>query len=231
MTATELRRVYSERYESSLKPLAERIAEYLASCLSYCERIDRLTARAKDIDSFLTKAAKIEDGRAKYDDPINQIQDQVGARIITFYISDVDIIADAVESYCRPIESRTMVPESDSEFGYFGKHYVLLLPTDVIWESEKGLHPPFFELQIKTLFQHAWSQANHDLGYKAHVALTSQQKRKIAFSSAQAWGADQIFDQLRVELRDGTSTPDRLNTVPARNSPAYRMDGTGEGSD
>ena len=227
MSAADLRQTYQARYDKSLKPLAARVLEYLTSCLSHCERIDRFTARAKDIDSFLTKAAKVEDGRAKYDDPINQIQDQVGARIVAFYVSDIDIVAKAVESYCRPIESRTMVPESDSEFGYFGKHYVLLLPTDVIWESEHGFHPPFFELQIKTLFQHAWSQANHDLGYKAHVVLTSQQKRKVAFSSAQAWGADQIFDQLRVELRDVAPTPNHLNTVPARNAPASRTGGTG----
>ena len=57
--------------------------------------------------------------------------------------------------------------------------------------------PAFFELQIKTLFQHAWSEADHDLGYKPGAnMLTSDEKRMIALTSAQAWGADRIFDQL-----------------------------------
>jgi putative GTP pyrophosphokinase len=62
---------------------------------------------------------------------------------------------------------------------------------------DETLIPGFFELQIKTLFQHAWSEADHDLGYKpGDQPLTSEQKRLIAFTSAQAWGADHIFDQL-----------------------------------
>ncbi|MCL5802016.1 MAG: hypothetical protein M1283_05805, partial [Gammaproteobacteria bacterium] len=60
--------------------------------------------------------------------------------------------------------------------------------------------PNLFELQIKTLFQHAWAEAEHDLGYKTSNSLTSLQKRKIAFTAAQAWGADQIFDELYREL-------------------------------
>jgi putative GTP pyrophosphokinase len=59
--------------------------------------------------------------------------------------------------------------------------------------------PDFFELQIKTLFQHAWSEAHHDLGYKQEpgsTPLTSEEKRKLAYTSAQAWGADHMFDEL-----------------------------------
>jgi ppGpp synthetase/RelA/SpoT-type nucleotidyltranferase len=58
----------------------------------------------------------------------------------------------------------------------------------------------FFELQIKTLFQHAWSEAEHDLGYKPTTILTSAQKKRLAFTAAQAWGADQIFDELFREI-------------------------------
>jgi putative GTP pyrophosphokinase len=77
-------------------------------------------------------------------------------------------------------------------------HYILPIPSDVIQANwDPNYRPEFFELQIKTLFQHAWSEANHDLGYKEMGgSLGSVDKRKMAWASAQAWGADQIFDEL-----------------------------------
>ena len=56
---------------------------------------------------------------------------------------------------------------------------------------------------MKTLFQHAWSEANHDLGYKPGSApLTSDAKRRLDIPAAQAWGADRIFDELFRERTD-----------------------------
>jgi hypothetical protein len=47
------------------------------------------------------------------------------------------------------------------------------VPADVVpTELSISEAPRFFELQIKTLFQHAWSEAEHDLGCKAPVALS-----------------------------------------------------------
>jgi putative GTP pyrophosphokinase len=155
-------------------------------------------ARAKDPSSFLKKAGTMVKGRPKYKEPLAQIQDQIGARIITFFKSDVDRIDAIVRSFFKPIEFRDRVPESEWEFGYFGRHYVLIVPTDVKGDSiDGGKIPDFFELQVKTLFQHAWSEADHDVGYKpGSKPLTPEEKRKLAYTSAQAWGADQIFDEL-----------------------------------
>ena len=106
-----------------------------------------------------------------------------------------------MDRYFKHIEMKDVVPDSESEFGYFGKHYVLFIPDDVLGDDEvKAEAPTFFELQIKTLFQHAWAEANHDLGYKSEIELTPDEKRKIAFTSAQAWGADEMFNELFTEI-------------------------------
>ena len=188
---------YKERREKMLLPLAERLEAHLKSVFDGYPRIDRISVRAKSIERFVAKSEKQNDGKHKYDDPLNQIQDQLGARIVTFYKNDVEQLAEEVKKYFRYIESRQIVPDSEREFGYEGRHFILFLPRDVFDETVREEDSiPFFELQIKTLFQHAWSEAEHDLGYKPSAELSSEQKRRLAFTAAQAWGADQMFDEL-----------------------------------
>lgn len=188
---------YKERREKMLLPLAERLEAHLKSVFDGYPRIDRISVRAKNIERFIAKSEKQNDGKPKYDDPLNQIQDQLGARIVTFYKNDVEQLAEEVKKYFRYIESRQIVPDSEREFGYEGRHFILFLPRDVFDETVKEEDSiPFFELQIKTLFQHAWSEAEHDLGYKPSAELSSEQKRRLAFTAAQAWGADQMFEEL-----------------------------------
>lgn len=193
-----LEEAYRIRHEAALQPIADQLRQHITEIFRDQPRIDRITARAKEPESFLKKAHSQTNGRAKYSEPLAQIQDQLGARIVTFYRSDVERIDLIVRKFFNPIEFRDRVPESEWEFGYFGRHYVLVLPSDVKSDSiDKSHVPDFFELQIKTLFQHAWSEADHDLGYKpGSKPLTSEENRKRAYTSAQAWGADQMFDEL-----------------------------------
>lgn len=189
---------YRRRYAVALQPIAAALQEHVADCFREQPRIDRVTARAKRVKSFVEKAIKEDSGERKYIDPLNQIQDQIGCRVVALFLSDVDRLDSMVTRYFRAIEHRNHIPESEWEFGYFGRHYVLLLPEDAIdARLDRNLVPRVFELQIKTLFQHAWSEAEHDLGYKTgNEPLTSEQKRLLAFASAQAWGADRIFNEL-----------------------------------
>ena len=194
---TSLRQEYDARRKQLLEPLAGRLELFLREIFKDSSRIDRVSVRAKSVDRFVAKAEKQELNKPKYSDPLNQIQDQLGARIVTFYPSDVDKLAETVTKYFRHIEARRIVPDSQSEFGYEGRHFILFLPRDVFNDEEtESAIISFFELQIKTLFQHAWSEAEHDLGYKPATTLSRDQKRRLAFTAAQAWGADQIFDEL-----------------------------------
>lgn len=195
---SDLRDRYVKRFEKALQPLAPLLERHLEECFAGEPRLDRISARAKSIERFLAKANKSDKGLPKYSEPLLQIQDQLAARIVTFYQSDVERVSKLVLKYFQPIETRELIPESEWEFGYFGKHFVLVLPSDILCsQTDRSLVPQFFELQVKTLFQHAWSEANHDLGYKPQAGvLPSDAGRRLAFTSAQAWGADQIFDDL-----------------------------------
>jgi ppGpp synthetase/RelA/SpoT-type nucleotidyltranferase len=198
----DLRARYSARYNEVLRPLAQRLQTYLDGLLADTPRVDSVRVRAKSIDRFVEKAGKEHDGQPKYSDPMNQIQDQIGSRIIMFYPSDVERICGShVTKYFRAIEERAIVPDSPREFDYEGKHFILFIPQDVLDQRwKRGDYPTFFELQVKTLFQHSWAEANHDLAYKAPTELTLDQRRKVAYTAAQAWGADQMFQALAEEL-------------------------------
>jgi putative GTP pyrophosphokinase len=200
----EVETLYRKRFEQALKPIALAIDTQLREYLARTPRIDKISARAKEVKSFLKKSSKTrDDGSIKYGEPLAQIQDQIGVRIVTFYNSDVPELDKIVKKYYKPIEEKQHVPDSEWAFGYFGRHYVLHIPSDAIGdEINRELVPHFFELQVKTLFQHAWSEAEHDLGYKVEDApLTPDEERSLAFTSAQAWGADRIFDELALKRR------------------------------
>ncbi|TBZ07462.1 GTP pyrophosphokinase [Rhizobium leguminosarum] len=201
---------YGARYDKVLVPLSASLSDLLAEHLSGRERVDRISSRPKSVDRFVAKAAKITDrGVRKYEHPLAQIQDQIGARVTVFYKSDVESVREVLMRYLRPVESRDLVPASEWEFGYFGWHSVCLFPAELIMPDWPAEHVPnFFELQVKTLFQHAWSEANHDLGYKPERGgLTPDQNRMLAFASAQAWGADRAFEELFCELQDPAKGP------------------------
>ncbi len=193
---------YRRRHEAFLKTVARMLQAHIEGYLVGVSNIDRVAARAKDPARFAEKARRTdESGHAKYRSPLTEIQDQLGARVVVFYRDDVTAVANIITRYFQPIEQRELVPESQWAFGYFGLHFVLPLPHDVVPQGvELSELPRFFELQIKTLFQHAWSEANHDLGYKSRKPLSTDQERRLAYTAAQAWGADRVFAELRAEV-------------------------------
>lgn len=200
-----LEQIYVARHRDILSPVASFLASFITDFMSInpkVPRVDRITARAKDPESFMKKTQKKDDsGRLYYSDPLAQIQDQIGARIIVFYLNDVEAACDRVMKYMTVAEESVKEPESEWEFGYFGKHFVLTLPGDVIpQEIDTRSAPRLFELQIRTLFQHAWSEANHDIVYKTQQKLTSLQNRQCALAAAQSWGADRLFQELFDEI-------------------------------
>lgn len=192
---------YSDLRKRFLVPVAKELRKLLELYLQEQPRIDRISVRAKSPQRFVDKANKTVDGRTKYITPFSDIQDMIGARVITFYAADVDQIADTLQLYFQPIEGKRIVPESADKFGYEGQHFIFSLPTDVIPDSAMDEDAPqFFEMQVKTLFQHAWSEASHDLAYKPDKPLLDSHQRMVAYAAAQAWGGDRVFDELRREL-------------------------------
>lgn len=121
MNDDELLAEYKARRAAICAPLADRLSEHLRGNLTRLPRIDRIGARAKSPDRFLAKAAKArDDGSRKYEHPFEQIQDLVGARVIVFYLQDVEAVTAEIERYYSRIEIKDLIPESLSESATWG---------------------------------------------------------------------------------------------------------------
>lgn len=206
MERNEILDLYTKRYNflvEAAKDLKSDLTNTFDNILRTEIHIDRIDTRAKGITRFVDKALKEKDGNLKYQNPINEIQDQIGARILVLYLKDVENVGKRIHDYYTNFEDINKEPDNDHEFKYFGRHMILTMPQEIRDKYGKENIPVVFELQIKTLFQYAWSECEHDLNYK-HIEggeLGKEEQRLLALSSAQSWGSDKIFDELLTKIK------------------------------
>ncbi|MGW2831178.1 GTP pyrophosphokinase [Streptomyces sp. NPDC001286] len=193
--------LYRKRH-NLLKALVDSLAEVVESDLTGVPHIDRISFRVKDPGSFFEKSsATHSDGERKYLNPLREIEDQVAGRVLVFYSSDIRSVSEVLEETFRRVESEAREPEDESAFGYESYHHIFLIPEHHKPDGwhEEGDMPITFELQIRTLFMHAWAEPQHDLGYKGGE-LSREVRRKLAWVAASAWGADRTMDEIYREI-------------------------------
>jgi putative GTP pyrophosphokinase len=182
-----------------LDALAQQLERHTLGTLSGIRRIDRLHFRAKTPDSFGRKSFALDaDGQRKYQIPLEDIEDQVAGRVLVFFRRDIDIVVERLKTVFNRVEQSRKAPESHDAFAYESEHLVFIIPPSVFpqgWE-ELPARPTTFEMQVRTLFMHAWAEPQHDISYKAPVPLTEDEQRKLAWAASGAWGGDAIFEQV-----------------------------------
>ena len=139
-------------------------------------------------------AGKLELKGAKYAS-LGDITDVFGMRIITFYTDDVDKVASGVErifdvDWENSVDKRKLL-QVDS-FGYLSLHYVCRVPE----------FPYRFEVQMRTILQHAWANMNHDTGYKSGVEVPEEYLRNMNRLAGMLELVDEQFSRIRTEIND-----------------------------
>lgn len=195
------------RYQQRLPLLAElrtTLETNARAALAGVRHIDRISFRTKSLDSFIGKC--LPEGKPlRYTDPLRDVEDQVAGRVIVLFEHDLEVVQDELESYFNLVQAERKRPERASEFGYESDHLVITIaehhkPAD--WDTLDDM-PVTFELQIRTLFMHAWAEPQHDLGYKPGRPLTHDDQRKLAWGASSAWGADRNLEDAWRRLGDG----------------------------
>jgi len=169
--------------------------------------IHDISGRVKPFDSCVQKYNKKY--RSKHEDDkssekINTLlTDLIGIRVVCLYEDDIEKIAERVKQTFEVICETNKIQAINKDvnhFGYKALHYDLHLgaPREQLGEYRKfSLFPA--ELQIRTIFQDAWSVIDHQLKYKKSIPPSLA--RRINVCAALCELADQEFMRVRDDIR------------------------------
>lgn len=193
-----------EEYREKL-PIYEKMHAVVLNLLRTCldkNHIDvsGLEARVKSEQSL---AGKLELKGYKYH-TLEDVTDVLGARIITFYSDEVDIISALAEKlfeidWDNSVDKRKML-EID-RFGYLSLHYVCRIPEALYKDPEMPqLNQIRFELQMRSTLQHVWANMYHDIGYKSDMEIPIEYQRNMTRLAGMLELADEQFCHIRKEI-------------------------------
>lgn len=171
-----------------------------------------VTGRAKSVASFAAKAARTVDGRRVFTDPLREITDQIGIRVITYVHSDVQAVVDLLDDQVVVHDDRDMGRETASEgrFGYASRHLLVgLAPGQDLPPAYVPLRGRQAQVQIRTVLQHAWAEFEHDIRYKGTIpaAHVSEFDRRFTLAAGLLELADREFSAIRERLSEGATGP------------------------
>lgn len=167
-----------------------------------------VSGRAKSVTSFAGKAARQVGGRPVYPDPVRDITDQIGVRVITYVHGDVRAVADLLHDQLVVHDDRDLGEETASEgrFGYASRH--LQVGLDDAAAGQPGnelLRGRQAQVQIRTVLQHAWAEFEHDIRYKGSIPDEHSRDfdRRFTLAAGLLELADREFSTIRDRLRAG----------------------------
>jgi ppGpp synthetase/RelA/SpoT-type nucleotidyltranferase len=155
--------------------------------------------------------------RKNYKNPIHQMTDISGIRIVVYFDYDIDRVNELIEANFAVDEDNSSNRDElllVNEVGYRSVHYVCDLGQDrVRLRENQALQGLKFEFQVRTVLQHAWAELAHDRNYKFTGKLPKQIERKLFLLAGLMETADNGFSELSKEI---DSYVDSISTSAAR---------------
>jgi predicted RNase H-like nuclease/ppGpp synthetase/RelA/SpoT-type nucleotidyltranferase len=201
---------YADRHPE-LVDAAARAAALVAAMLDEAG-INYLTVdgRAKAVASFAEKANRAQGGRLVYPDPLHDIGDQLGIRVITYVRDDVEAVAALLSEQLTVRDDRDFgeLTASQGRFGYASRHLQVEIEGRMV------------QVQLRTVLQHAWAEFEHDIRYKGTVPAehANEFDRRFTLAAGLLELADQEFSAIRDRLRD--AEPSEISDDDPRIAPS-----------
>lgn len=197
---------WGEKYRLSwatYRSLSQRVKNLIQEIISSAGiDVVQIEARAKEVDSFTEKIIRKE---GQYSNPLTEITDLAGVRIIVYYREDVSKVCELIEQEFD-IDRDNSIDKSrilDADrFGYNSVHYVATLSNTRSglseWRAYKAVK---FEIQVRTVLQHAWAAVDHKIAYKSTKEAPAGLRRSLFALSALFELADEQFSLINANSR------------------------------
>jgi ppGpp synthetase/RelA/SpoT-type nucleotidyltranferase len=201
-------------------------------------KVSSIEARAKALDSFARKAIKPSEANPaspKYSNPIADITDLAGVRIITFFPETIARIDEIVAKEFQVLERSDKGEKlyEEERFGYRSVHYLARLSeTRSSLPEYQKYSGTVIEIQPRTILQHAWAEIEHDIQYKSTSVIPQEIGRRFKALAGMLEIADREFQAVQDEdnrlrqvarqmIKEGEIdeveiTPDALKTFLSR---------------
>lgn len=210
------------------KPSFEGLAKTAESILQNLiskERIPvvSISSRVKNSDSLVEKQR-----RKRYKEPLKEITDFVGIRVITYTEDDAARVCEVIGRTFSVDSAKSSDKGQQLEvdqIGYRSHHFIcdlgekrIALPEFEVFSGRK------FEIQVRTVLQHAWAEVEHDRNYKFSGILPSALQRRLYLISGLLEMGDRELNQLSRDIdayaanveqkaREGKLKDEELNTA------------------
>jgi GTP pyrophosphokinase len=193
---------YSERFQ-----VYERFTTKVRGLLEELLRTNEINFssehRTKDINHFREKITR--PGKS-YVNPLNEITDLCGVRIIVRQLADVNKAISIIKNEFKVDDSNSVYKAEElnvDQFGYTSVHLVVNLNVGraalTEWRQFEGLK---IEIQIRTILQHAWAVISHPFDYKVGADIPREFRRRLFRLSALFQLADEELDQLVEDIEE-----------------------------
>jgi putative GTP pyrophosphokinase len=195
-----------------------------------------VTGRAKTVESVVEKVE-----RKGYTDIARQMTDLCGIRVITYMDRDVEKVCDIIRDNFHPHDDKSLDKSSELEVdqvGYRSMHFICDLGAERVKLAENSRYKDLvFEVQVRSVLQHAWAEIEHDRSYKFSGELPSHLKRRLHLIAGTLELLDREFNGIANELdeykkvvAEKTAVGDldiELNTTSVREYLARKLEAKG----
>ena len=184
---------------------ASIVRDILRNSIPSTIKIATIEARAKSLESLGKKAITPRRDNPlvpKYADPLKEIEDISAARVITFFLKDVQKVDKIIKREFDVLErlDKADILLQSGLVGYQSVHYIVQLGANRTslpeYTSYNGLKS---EIQLRTVLQHAWAEIEHDIQYKTKEDVPPEIRQRFANLAGLLAIADREFQSVNDE--------------------------------
>ncbi|OAD91461.1 hypothetical protein A7A78_02905 [Aequorivita soesokkakensis] len=183
--------------------LGKLVSIHLKHGLPKYEILPEISYRTKELLSIVKKIErkkKEKESSYTYDD----LKDKLGVRVICSFSSDLEIVDKFLKEQYLIIKAEY---KKDSlafdKLDYTSNHYdIKINPKKLHLDFYESIKDFIFEIQVRSINQHAWSSSAHILTYKSEVKIPQPLQRRVYRLLSLYEIADDEFSSVNQLLKD-----------------------------